>query len=373
MDEERRINVHDLKRQVAESLEKLQTAMGWTKKTFAEKIGISAPSLSKYMSPDSEQIPDLECLVNLCAISDFQKKGLELSIDALLSPNFDPVTAMRRREGKTNRPRDSIRHGDFVGCYLCYFFDQAKSTHEQDFKATRAIRYGVAAIYDDYGSLTGDAVIRVFAAFFKDPKPDEALKLKRELDTAFSLDKGGQNIAGRNNRIRDILSGVSGLYGGEVKFSEQHAFLTVHSDVHSDQALIILYAPHKRADSDYVGGIGSVTSVARGSGHMPTAQKLILSKYELGCSNEEIAEHLSMSNAPVSSGNEAKALGEICKKLYGSDGAVGYLDENDKNAILANRMNQLVRNYIEKNVCCVGSVSEDEDRKVFDLIKRFEN
>ena len=101
---------------------------------------------------------------------------------------------------------------------------------------------------------------------------------------------------------------------------------------------------------------------------MPTAQKIILSKYELVCSREVIAEKLSMSAAEIAQEHEAEAICEFCCKLYSDNNHSMHFDEADKAALIRRRLDQLVKNYIEKNICCVGSVTEDEDIAVFKLI-----
>ena len=373
MSETNRVKRDNLKARVAKSLEALRSAMGWTKNEFAEKLDVAPASYSNYTNTDNDKLPDLVCLVNLCRIPDFKRKGLDLSIDTILSPHFDPVSLVRNREGTTPDIINNIKHKDFLGTYLCYFFDQTKSFHDQDFKASRDLRYGVVCFYDDYKGVTGDAIIRVYATFYKNTNEEIAssTNLKNTLDAIFENKGENGNVSTRNEKIREAFSGVGNLYEGTVDFSEQHVFVNIHSDVINDQALMILPSPHKRSDMEYIGGIGCVASVAHGRSRMPTAQKIIISKYMLNCSNEEISEYLNMSTAPVASNNEAQALSEICRKLYGKDSYLtSYFDEGDRIAIITNRMNQLVRNYIEKNVCCVGSVSDEDDKKVYELIKR---
>ena len=50
-----------------------------------------------------------------------------------------------------------------------------------------------------------------------------------------------------------------------------------------------------------------------------------------------------------------------------------HFDEADKAALIRRRLDQLVKNYIEKNICCVGSVTEDEDKAVFKLIEQYKD
>ena len=106
---------------------------------------------------------------------------------------------------------------------------------------------------------------------------------------------------------------------------------------------------------------------------MPTAQKIIMSKYELGCSREVIAEKLSMSSAEIAQEHEAEAICDFCRKLYMDQEYAQHFDDADKAILIRRRLDQLVKNYIEKNVCCVGSVTEDEDKAIFKLIEQYKD
>lgn len=356
-------------KKIGKNIDKLRKAMGWTQTKMAEMIGFSDPALANYIK--GKRLPDIDVLINICALQPIKKSGLNLKIDDFLSESFDPERALSERCGNSEGV-DISEHQDFLGNYYCYFYDQSKPVHAQDCKTTRELRFGVLTVYEDREGITGNMTMKAYATFYKESELENTVKIKKELDKIY---KDFDGVIDRKKNLQNYYFNVSdsiGVYEGDVTFSNQHAFINIRSGVYSDNALMILYSPQKRLDSDYLGGIGSIASVAHGRMHMPTAQKIIVSRYELGCSFEEIADHLSLSSAPVSQTEEAIAITEICKKLYGEDAHLAnYLDENDKTAILETRLNQLVRNYIEKNVCCVGSVSEEEDKKIYSLIKKY--
>ena len=362
------VNRMEIMKQIGINLEKLRVAMGWTKAKMAEITGVSEPALANYLR--GERLPTIDFFVNLCAMQEIKKKKILLTIDSFLSNSFNPEHALEVQNNTPEDLTDLADHRDFVGTYICYFYDQSKTVHDQDSKTNRELRFGILSVYDDYNYVTAEGKMKAFATFYKERELDKVVGLKKELRAIF---QNVRSIADRNTALFDFYSNLNeGVYSGEVNFSNQHAFINIHSGVYSDNALMILYSPQKRTDNDYLGGIGSIASVAHGRMHMPTAQKIIVSKYELGCSFEEISDHLSMSSAPVAQTEEAKALAEICTRLYGDDAPMtSFLDENDKTAIIETRLNQLVRNYIEKNVCCVGSVSEEEDKRVYSLIKKY--
>ena len=362
-----------LKANVSKNIRELMEAMEWKQVRFAEKTGVSEPALSNYLKGDKKdgRLPPLEYLVNLCTMKEFKEKGLELTLDLLISDKFNPKALIQQRYNHPSASRHEVKHGDFLGNYLCYFFDQSKPVHNQDHKLNRELRYGVVSVFDVCESLTGDISVKAIAAFFKEGQSDQAVELKRTLDSIFNSDV---NVNSRNMAIEEAFkSDSSAAYEGDVNFSDHHTFINIHSNIYGDNALIILYSPQKKADADYIGGIGSVASIARGRTHTPTAQKIIMSKYELICSREVIAEHLLMSSTAIDQENEAEAICEFCSKLYSDELYSQNFDEADKAALIRRRLEQLVKNYIEKNICCVGSVTEDEDKAIFKFIEQFKD
>lgn len=363
-----------LKNIVGKNLKNLIDAMKWSQAAFAEETGISEPALSSYLKGNEGRLPPLDYMVGLCMNEEFKAKGLNLTLDLLISEKFNPKALIQRKYNHPAASRKEVKHGDFLGNYLCYFYDQSKPVHNQDHKLNRELRYGVVSVFDVCESLTGDMGIKAIAAFLKEEDADTAFELKRKLDSIFNYNAEEASLNSRNMAIEEAfnIDGIS-AYEGAVTFSDHHTFINVQSNVHGDNALIILYSPQKRMDSDYIGGIGSVASIARGRTHMPTAQKIILSKYELGCSREIIAEKLSMSSAEIAQEHEAEAICEFCHKLYMEQDYSMQFDEADKAALIRRRLDQLVRNYVEKNICCVGSVTEDEDKAVFKLIEQYKD
>ena len=363
-----------LKKIVSTNLKNLIEAMKWSQATFAKETGVSEPALSNYLKGNEGggRLPPLEYLVGLCMNEEIRDKGFELTLDRLISEKFNPKIITQKKNITPGASRMSVKHGDFFGNYLCYFFDQSKSVHNQDHKLNRELRYGVISVFDVFESLIEDVSVRALASFFKEEDVEKAFELKKSLDLIFKSDD--ISINSRNMAIEEAFK-IDDVYAyeGTVTFSDHHTFINVQSDVHGDNALIILYSPQKKIASDYIGGIGSVASIARGRNHMPTAQKIIMSKYELGCSREVIAEKLSMSSAEIAQEHEAEAICDFCRKLYMDQEYAQHFDDADKAILIRRRLDQLVKNYIEKNVCCVGSVTEDEDKAIFKLIEQYKD
>lgn len=362
------VDREELMKQIGRNLTKLKTAMGWTQARMSSLTEVAEPTTANYLR--GERMPSLEYLITLCNLDEVKAKRIELRIDDFLSSSFDPGKAQSIKNSAAQELSDIADHRDFAGVYLCYFYDQSKPVNEHVSRGSRELRFGILTVFDDYNCVTGEKKMKAVASFYKAREIEGVVAKKAELDRIFS---DGSSVAERNAAISDYYANLDdGVYSGEVSFTAQHAFVSIQSRIHSDTALMILYSPPKRTDSDYIGGIGSIASVAHGRAHMPSAQKIIVSRYELKCSFEEIADYLSLSSAVVSGNEESKALVTMCKNLYGGESPMSaLLDEGDKTAIIETRLNQLVQGYIEKNVCCVGTVSSEEDKSVYELIRKY--
>ncbi len=364
--------IDDLFVRVSTNLNKLKNAMGWSQKEFADKWGIASGSINNYLKTDTKdpRIPSLDVLLNLCSIPDFEKAGLEFGIDDLLDEAFNPESTIKFKKGMLNATALYIPHEDFIGNYLCYYNDQSDLADRFGKKRRRELRYGVLSIFDDVNGVTAKRTMRVAATFFKEENRQMAIDLKNELDTINFNNMTDERFSGnrteRNNSIIAKMSACSGIYKGELTFSDHFAFIDIISEAYSDKALMILYIPPKNNQTNYIGGIGTLTSVSHGRNHTPSAQKIILSKYELACSDQDIAPYLNMAFPNFTQKDDGRAISNFCSKLY--NGEIKGLDENDKIVVIQNRINKINEDYIRDNLCCSSTVSEMEDAKVYQLI-----
>ena len=370
-----------LRKTLAENLKQVLKLSGLTHNEFAAKAQISTGALTNYLKGDSAgRTPPVLTLLNICTMPELKARGINLEISDLVSSDFRPIV------DELHIDSSDVKHQDFIGVYNCYFFDQTKSISD-DLASTRELRFGVIAVFDEIDKLTQEITMTCYAKFFKSDERRKADALHEDLYEVFAESKEAlkENEENedfdfdlatefdlRNSQIRDIFENHTGFYSGEVTFSETHTFFNFNSPVFHDNALMVFYAPPKRADHKYIGGIGTVSSITHGSNHMPVAQKIILSSNPLDCSDEEIAEHLCISTGSVPLGSEAAALSMICNKLYDPKERLHFLDDDDKKSIIAERMNKLINNYIRKNINSVSCVSLEDDKKVYQLIRRFE-
>jgi len=358
---------NDLMKQIGRNLSKLKAVMNWTQSRMSNLTGVAEPTTANYLK--GERMPSLEYFITLCNLDEVKDKKIDLRIDDFLSSSFDPGKAQAINSNMAKGLSDISDHRDVAGVYFCYFFDQSKPVNEHMLRGTRELRFGVLTVFDDYNRVTGEKKMKAFASFYKEKEQENAVPVKAELDKIFS---SGESVADRNAAIADFYTKLDdGVYIGEVSFTAQHIFISIQSRIHSDNALMILNSPPKRSDSDYIGGVGCIASVAHGRSHMPSAQKIIISRYELKCSFEEIADCLSLSSTVLTASEESEALVSMCKNLFSEESAISKaLTDGDKLAIIEGRLNQLVSNFIDKNICCVASVSSEEDKNVYELIRK---
>ena len=352
---------------VSMNLRKIQEAARWTQRDFADKIGMALAAANGYLN--GATFPPIKVFILLRMMQELKEKNIFFTIDDLiLNPDYTPFSQTTQGDERL-RPHGNARdHRDFLGTYLTYVYDQTKSEIEG---ASRKLRYGVINVYENYNT-TGEEAFITMARFFKEDEKEKAFQLKKNIDSFYKENLSHGDLMAR---IKEVMQEKSGYYSGMLSFGEGHVFISLSSIRYNDQALIVLYSPKKKADKDYIGGLGCVSSVARVREHMPAAQKIILSRYEIKRSKEEIGSYLRLLPSSFTANDETMELIQLFKRLYsageGYDIASQFLNERDKQAIFDSRLHQLIRNYIEKNAFCVATVSEIEDVLVYSLIKQF--
>ena len=365
------INNDDLFKRISSNLKKLIKVMNWSQKQLAEMMETTPTTISNYIGEKGKcVVPPLSFLVSLCKRPELKAKNLNITVNDLLSVDFNPDIALERN---TNHIEESFQDRivkSFNGNYFCYLFDQSKDIEEQSFSIPRELRYGVMSINTVVDNITALSKTNVYARFFKSTEYAEAFGLKNELDKLSHQEyKSSDDL---NQQLLECLSKEKGTYVGELKFNGQHMFIDISNNSYYDNALMIFHISSKKATDDYIGGCGSMTSVSHGEHRLPVAQKIILSRYELEYDSEIIAEHLRMSHGAVSPSSEAIEISKFCNELYSAETSTNtILTNSDKISLIETRLKQLIKYNIEKSTCCFISVTPKEDRAVYDLIKKF--
>lgn len=343
---------------IGKNLSFLLNFIGVTNKELAEDVGFAEGSVSNYIAK-GRPIP-IPVLMKICSSRLLRDKGIYLGLDDFIKDND-----LFLREIKETSPAvDSGRCADlsgYAGNYFCYYFDQTRSIDEQKDTAYRGMRFGVVSIFLDNISTEDVRKYTVGAVFFQQSKKDEAIALKKEADRLY---------ASSSEEMRSLFLGRKDGYIGEVVSASDSLFITVSNPTFRDQAMIILPVTDKREDAAYKGGMGSINSMSHGI-HVPVCQKILFSDEVLECSNEVIGEQLSISSRSVSTSSEAAEIAELCKQLYSPDVMQGLLiDDDDKKAMIAGRLNRLVAAYIDNNINSVISITREDDKEAYYMIKK---
>jgi len=161
---------------------------------------------------------------------------------------------------------------------------------------------------------------------------------------------------------------MNNFYVGSINSTEQSIFLDLHNKVNSDQCYIILNNPPSQAE--YIGGVGTLNTVARGREHNPCVEFMILSKKLIDKPDGEIYECLKFDDFNVNLGYAVKDLVDLFKRLYLEQNEISTsLAESQKMAILQNKMEYHFNEVLDANVFRFAKISNREDDLVFKLIK----
>jgi len=353
---------------VSANLRKLQEITKWTQRDFAQEIGCVVSTVNSYLQ--GAILPSIRALVMLTRSEELRRKGINFVIDDLFNPGFDPDIERSDGQNPQQRKINYNDHRDFLGTYLLYLFEPPPLDTTNK-RGGRNLRYGVLNICEKY-STTGEESFIATARFFGEEFRDEAYRIKDKIDAKCS---SGISRPELTDLLRETLYVDDQQYTGSVTFSQSHVFITISSMLYSDQALIILPIPLKKGDKKYIGGLGCVSSVTRGSYNMPAAQNCIMSRYMIEKSKEEIGHYLRNLVLDAKANNiETDELNSLCKKLYSqgeqSDPATQFLRESDKHAILDSRLRRFITEYVEEKYS-IALVTAEDDRRVYKFIKQF--
>ena len=122
--------------------------------------------------------------------------------------------------------------------------------------------------------------------------------------------------------------------------------------------------------SNYIGGVGTVNTVARGREHNPCVEFIIISKKIIDKPDGEIYELLKFENYNVNMDYAIKDLVELFKRLYVEQNELSTsLAENQKLAIVQNKLEYHFNDILEANVFRFAKISNKEDDMFYKIIK----
>jgi len=301
----------------------------YTQKYIAEKTGFSQSSINNYLTKSSE--PSIQFLISL-------KNAFGICIDDFLFSEFEA--------------ENQVSYDRFIGNYLVYYYNNNSYKGEVHTNLSNTLNYGVISVVRTTN--LSDNVV-VYGVFMKD-KPD-AVKILKQLNSAKSSEE-----------IIDIHKQSSNYYKGSITTNKQSIYFDLYNRFNGDQCYMIFNNPP--SNTNYVGGAGTVNTMARGREHNPCVQFIILSKKVIDRPDGEIYDCLKFDDINVNLDYAIKDMVDLFKRLFAEKNEIASnLNENQKLAILQNKIEYHFNELLEANIFRFAKISNREDDIVYKLIK----
>lgn len=301
----------------------------YTQKYIAQCTGFSQSSINNYITKFSE--PSIQFLIAL-------KNAFGICIDDFL---FSDIETSKE-----------ISYDRFIGNYIVYYYNNNSYKGEVHANLSNTLNYGVISIIKEKSL---DKNVSVYGSFMKDRA--DAIKLLR-----------ATNLAENSSEIISHHKAMELYYKGDINTSDQSIFVELHNKFKGDKCYIILNNPP--SNSNYIGGVGTINTVARGREHNPCIQFLIMSKKLIDKPDGEIYDCLKFDDINVNLDYAIKDLIDLFKRLFVEQNELSLsLSENQKTAIIQNKLEYHFNEILEANVFRFAKISNREDDIIYKLIK----
>ncbi len=301
----------------------------YTQKYIADCTGFSQSSINNYLTKSSE--PSIQFLIAL-------KNAFGICLDDFL---FSDISV-----------EETVSYDRFVGNYMVYYYNNNSYKGEVHRNLSNTLSYGVISVVKE-NYLNKNVV--VYGEFTK--SKTDAIKMLKELNSL----ENGEEIIRYHKSFEDY-------YNGNINTTEQSVFIDMHNKFNGDQCYIILNNPSSKYN--YIGGVGTVNTVARGREHNPCVQFIILSKTLIDKPDGELYECLKFDDINVNLEYAVKDIIDLFKRMYVEVNEISKtLTENQKIAIIQNKLEYHFDEIIEANVFRFAKISNREDDLIYKLIK----
>ena len=305
----------------------------YTQKYVAEKTGFSQASINNYLTKNSE--PSIQFLVAM-------KNAFGVSVDDFLF-------------GEISESAENNSYERFIGNYLVYYFNNDSYKGEVHATKKNTLNYGVISIMKDAKSKN----CSVYGTFTREKK--DATKLLKNANKADS-----------NEKIIELYENFGNLYEGELFTNQQSLFIELGNKQNGDFSFMIFNNPP--SITKYVGGVGTVNTIARGREHNPCVEYIIISKKLIDRPEGEIYRCLQFNDFKVNFDFAIKEMVGLFKKLYVEKNDISLnLTEIQKNSIIQNKLEYYFNEILESNSFRFAKISNKEDDMIYKLIKEGEN
>ena len=301
----------------------------YTQKYIAEKTGFSQSSINNYLTKSSE--PSIQFLIAL-------KNAFGICIDDFL---FADV-----------KSENDESYERFIGNYLVYYYNNNSYKGEVHLNLSSTLNYGVISVIPETDH--GNNVV-VYGVFMKDKS--DAVNILKQCNQAKS-----------NEEIINIHSSSNNYYKGSIATTLQSIYFDLYNKFNGDKCYMIYNNPP--SNLKYMGGMGTVNTMARGREHNPCVQFIIMSKKLIDKPDGEIYDCLKFDDIHVNLDYATRDLVDLFKRLFAEKNEIAStLNENQKLAILQNKMEYHFNEILEANVFRFAKISNREDDVIYKLIK----
>ncbi len=331
---------------VSQNIKKFITKHGLTQRELAEKLGITASSMTDYCK--GRRMPGTDFLIGL-------KQLYNIDIDDFLTKDVSPTVSApvtQDREGSKTEMMDK-----YCGLYYIYYIDPSPTTGRDVKPPTESLLYGVLFVYKESSSHADNPVYSC-AAILGIKDRGKVTEIKEELE---KLEESYKVIERIGNEFREMA------YYGDFELSGNNVFISLRHET-TDRALVILnkVTSNKKC---YIGGLGTINSVSKGRHHVPVIQYMGFSRYTLTMSGEEIHHSLLLGQPDIKAPAEADELIKLFKALYMDPNHGSELTEYQKTIMIRSTLERFIKQSLERNVFRYGKVDDEEDDDFYHLVK----
>ena len=149
-------------------------------------------------------------------------------------------------------------------------------------------------------------------------------------------------------------------------------FIELSNSLNGDKAFFIFNNPPSL--SSYIGGVGTVNTIARGREHNPCVEYVILTKKLIDKPDGEIYKYLEFNDYKVNFDYAIGDLIELLKRLYIEKNDISNnLTETQKVSIIQNNLEYHFNEILKSNSFRFAKISNREDDTIYKLIREGED
>ena len=300
----------------------------YTQKYIAEKTGFSQSSINNYLTKSSE--PSIQFLVAL-------KNSFGICIDDFLFSDIDLA--------------QEVSYDRFVGNYIVYYYNNNAYKGEVHGNFNSTLKYGVISIVREQEF--GENIV-VYGTFVKEKI--EALKMLEQVNRL------------ERSEIPSFYQAQKLPYKGGLMIAQQNIFLDLYNKEIGDRCFMIFNNPPSKAS--YIGGVGTLNTVARGREHNPCVEFVIISRRLLDMPDGGVYQCLRFDDYSVNLDYAINDLIDLFKRLFVDKNEISSsLSDNQKIALVQNKLEYHFNEILEANAFRFAKISNKEDDEVYKLIK----